>query len=494
MKGLARSFGFDFPSGPARLLLLLLLLIGAWYTQSSPITINYASSNGYEPSETSTPRAIIPVSQSDDCDFYILAKIGTTGDYYRMSLDTAAKSSLVDASTCVNAKKYADVHCFDSKQSKTFSVCGDSCRSPYISMQHRSCLRMGLDDFTFANSTLPTAKGFAFCLADWFYNSFDHCDGILGLQSADTYVPQSDVTYLFGSNLFALDLHADNNTPSYFHIGGWDPSYNVFWSESISVRSQYQSFMTYHLSICGVDLFEGTSSFMLTNILSRYPQVLFPQFLLDMIMRWIPAPCIYKEFQLQCTFKTASEDAAIVLPTLVFQLSENGNHLQLPLDALIEKKTFDSTRNQTVVLFYLAYYPQQVPTIYLGLPGIRNFYSVYDNRMGRVGLAQHRSYVPRNITDGCMAPAVCETDQTYDPLTNTCKDINCNVYYLQELDKETKNCKLKTSSVIGLLIVFVLLSLAELVITRLYSGMVSKILKIFPTNNSTTLLPHPRRD
>jgi len=64
---------------------------------------------------------------------------------------------------------------------------------------------------------------------------------------------------------------------------GWNLSYNVIWGESISVRDQYQSFMTYHLSICGVDLFEGTSSFLLTHVRSRHPINMVPEFIFDMV-------------------------------------------------------------------------------------------------------------------------------------------------------------------------------------------------------------------
>jgi len=61
---------------------------------ASSITINSASSNGYKPSYASTPRAAIPVEYNEDCGFYIWAKVGSPGDYFRLSLDTAAKTFL----------------------------------------------------------------------------------------------------------------------------------------------------------------------------------------------------------------------------------------------------------------------------------------------------------------------------------------------------------------------------------------------------------------
>jgi hypothetical protein len=107
--------------------------------------------------------------------------------------------------------------------------------------------------------------------------------------------------------------------------------------------------------------------------------------------------------------------------------------------------------------------------IIFGLPAIETLYTVFDYTHTRIAFGQRPQHIFEDTQGwllsssyllfvssssspfllsslvkrgGCKVRSVCAMGKTYNPQTNACMDPACHVYYFQELDPETNQCRL----------------------------------------------------
>jgi len=304
------------------------------------------------------------------------------------------------------------------------------------------------------------------------------------------YINMTYGTYGIYPKIFAMDLNAQN-TPSFLHVGGYQNNYNITWSELSSTLSiRLYQIPIYHLSLCGVDLFSNYSSNWITTLDTGTGCLLLPRDFFDMVIAWLPnVTCPYGDNVGNCELgENVSLDS---LPYFQFQMSEEGPPLYFGIrDLLMEDENGNITRKLCLKKSYTsiedAYStegPENKPTISFGTYVLRNLYTVFDlttpnSVRSRVGFASKSIPSPSTIRKACAVPANCRA-RYYAP-RNVCVDPQCPLYYFQEVDRVTMECKLSISFQVVTLVMLFMFALAHVFSYEMYVRFTQSTLVLHP--------------
>lgn len=342
---------------------------------------------------------------------------------------------------------------------------------------------------------------------------WERTDGMLGLAFASASVlaftqgrAQSSFMQLVSNGdstvttpIFSLDFGGNA-----LHLGGVSELYRsrLSWSAGpADLLTGYHSFSVYHLSLCGVDMFQNLTSSWHAMVDTGSSCLGLPAEFFDMLISWLPLRCnlgLY-DGQPHVCYITADIQNRNKLPTLSFRMADRGQEIYIDLAQLLfQQQTLmricvfrlgtivgsvtqphslvptvcfvcfarASTRSQahalegevsplTGSLFVLCCWcalfvlslpsgPNRENGIVFGSSVLAQLYAAFDMRTpSRVAFA-NRDASAKESRVQCAARVLCTGMQVhYDPL-NLCLRPPCEDYYFFDYDAEHKVCTLNT--------------------------------------------------
>eukprot|EP01101_Sappina_pedata_P010556 TRINITY_DN6688_c0_g1_i1.p1 TRINITY_DN6688_c0_g1~~TRINITY_DN6688_c0_g1_i1.p1 ORF type:complete len:454 (+),score=86.04 TRINITY_DN6688_c0_g1_i1:3-1364(+) len=257
--------------------------------------------------------------------------------------------------------------------------------------------------------------------------------------------------------IFAIDV-----PKLQLHIGGYEQRDGLVWSESHTYEAPYDyQFPVFHLSMCGVDIFESLdTSFYPVKLSSLDQNLRVPKAIMDIIMNLLDAECMCDGL-LECVFKNLSDVDAITLPKLTFSLSERGQQLTINLHDLV--RYAKKSGSDLTVYFYVSLQDQAYLRnyLYFGTSVFRQFYTVLDLETTRVGLAQLKP-TSSSGKETCRK-LKCSEGKSFDFFLGRCVYPSCGEDIIQEYNPLTQGCEMKTGVKIALttiILVFLAIDLA----------------------------------
>jgi len=295
------------------------------------------------------------------------------------------------------------------------------------------------------------------------------------------------------TQVYTLDINPpDGNLASTLSLGGTgygtkDLSNQIIWSEVVDFwgcQFSYSSIVTvFHFSvICNdheaigndgngtneIDLFGLETSNKQAIIAIDRSCLVLPSSAFRSLLAWVPLKCEpEQEYQIcERTFLPLEYDEQS-LPSLRFQLSENGTPLYIPLKSLLLNTTTSLGREICI---------QESNPMKTGdsnlMFGIQVLYSlkiIADLNARRYGFVQKNTDFDfnANSTGICSKSKQnkCFGAQTYDQQTNRCvSPAACDNYLFQAVDEETQICSLRLSffyTMIAFILTFLVADLAQ---------------------------------
>jgi len=259
------------------------------------------------------------------------------------------------------------------------------------------------------------------------------------------------------------------------YSSGYEHSSELVWAErqssggKIPKKSVIEAPL-FHIQICGENLLT-TTSFVVAQVVTSHYCLGVPEFLFYNILSWLDSYCVDDSENrqrdltvgnIQCYFN--SEQQIHSLPSLTFQLAEEGKKFSIPLSSLASP--YNTTQNSTNLCIIQSDEYVQHPDykIIFGLSVMENFYTVVDITKSRVAFYQNASEF--EDVEICPKKPKCRGGQEYDPATNECQDPKCSAYLFQYVDHDTKQCKVYTGFYVSVAICLLLISGAEIFLTE----------------------------
>ena len=333
---------------------------------------------------------------------------------------------------------------------------------------------------------------------------WERTDGMLGIAFASASVlafsqgrAQSSFMQIVSNGdttatepIFSLDFGG-----SALHLGGVSELYRsrLSWSSGpVDLLAGYHSFSVYHMTVCGVDMFQNLTSSWHGMVDTGSSCLGLPAEFFDMLISWMPLHCnlgLYDNQPHVC-YITADIQNRNKLPTLSFRMADQGAEIFISLqDLLFQQQTLMricvyrlgtmvgsvdaalapalcvlarvsnggrrlclAERNvlTPVCLFCVLWLlvvllrsgPNRENPIVFGSLVLAQLYGAFDMRSpSRVGFA-NRDATAKESRVQCAARVLCTGMQVhYDPL-NMCLRPPCEDYYFFDYDETQKVCKL----------------------------------------------------
>eukprot|EP01104_Vermistella_antarctica_P012574 TRINITY_DN3676_c0_g3_i1.p1 TRINITY_DN3676_c0_g3~~TRINITY_DN3676_c0_g3_i1.p1 ORF type:complete len:870 (-),score=179.42 TRINITY_DN3676_c0_g3_i1:541-3150(-) len=343
-------------------------------------------------------------------------------------------------------------------------------------------------------STFP--RFYKFCVTKYSSMIKSGSEGVDGMMGFGYFADDDDVISSPRSllpparGLYAFDFNSEEGT-SFMHAGGYSNATiaPIHWGEAIRDSSHPNQILTlFDMGMCGTPMLADSSWW--TAVLSSSPCLGLPSSILNMLINYVGISCTTRPMsqanQLVCHAEELTSLKAS-LPLISFSLAQDGPPLYISLDDLVKHNhTVGSWTELCVYNSDVANFPDS-GNVVLGTHVLRQFYTVLDLDARRVGLSAKKLYSffessfssntsspsfsyatsPTNVLvdkEACALRVKCRGAETFLAQANECEKPLCEEYYYQEIDTDTMECRVKLSTKIGAVMLFVLLAMMEVVI------------------------------